>query len=70
VRKDLWLTLTDADRELLRELAAGKSMKQAAHALQISVRAAHFRWQSCRNRLECETPAHAIALLAGDALEV
>jgi DNA-binding CsgD family transcriptional regulator len=68
MRKDLWLALTDVERELLRELAAGKSMKQAAHTLRISIRAVHFRWQSCRSRLACETPAHAIALLAGDAL--
>jgi DNA-binding CsgD family transcriptional regulator len=68
MKHDLWLTLTDADRALLRELAAGKSMKQAAHALRISIRAVHFRWQACRDRLACETPAHAIALLAGDAV--
>lgn len=65
---DLWLRLSDAHRELIRELATGKSMKQAAHALRISTRAAQFRWQACRERLGCETPAHAIALLAGDAL--
>jgi DNA-binding CsgD family transcriptional regulator len=70
MRKDLWLALTNADRELLRELASGKSMKQAAHALRISSRAAQFRWRACRDRLACETPAHAIALLAGDALSL
>ena len=70
MKHNLWLTLTDAERDLLRELAAGKSMKQAAHALRISTRAVHFRWQSCRDRLACETPAHAIALLAGEALSL
>jgi DNA-binding CsgD family transcriptional regulator len=68
MRHDLWARLTPAHRELLREFAEGKSMKQAAHALSISNRAAEFRWQSIRERLQCHTPAHAIALLAGSAL--
>jgi DNA-binding CsgD family transcriptional regulator len=70
MKQHLWLALTDAQRELLRELAAGRTMKQAAHALRVSTRALHFRWQACRMRLGCETPAHAIALLAGDSLSL